>query len=204
VARPHSIRLKLLGACLLLAIAAILSRSLWLPALGYALIHDDGPAKADIAVVLAGDYLGHRLEKAIELIRQGYVPAALISGPSGFYGLHESDYAIAWAVRQGFPAQWFIALPNSALSTREEARVVLAELRRRNVRSFLLVTSDYHTARARRIYLAAGRAMAAAPAMRTVAAPDEHFRPDSWWRSREGQKTVFFEWSKTVATALGM
>jgi len=199
VARRYS-----LLACLLLAVVVILARSLWLPCLGYALIHDDGPAKADIAVVLAGDSWGHRIQKAAELIRQGYVPAALISGPPGFYGLHESDYAIAYAVRQGFPAQWFIALPNSALSTGEEARVVLAELRRRNVRSFLLVTSDYHTARARRIFLAAERAMEGAPAMRTVAAPDEHFRPDSWWRNREAQKTVFFEWSKTFATAVGM
>jgi uncharacterized SAM-binding protein YcdF (DUF218 family) len=197
-------RRRCLFACLLLAAIAILARSLWLPCLGYALIHDDGPAKADIAVVLGGDYVGHRIEKAAELIRQGYVPAALISGPVGFYGLHESDYAIAYAVRKGFPAQWFIPLPSSALSTREEALVVLAELRRRNVRSFLLVTSDYHTARARRIYLAAARAFAPAPAMRTVAAPDEHFRPDSWWRNREGQKTVFFEWSKTFATALGL
>ena len=204
MARPHSIRLKLLGACLLLAIAAILSRALWLPVLGYALVHDDGPAKADMAVVLAGDFWGHRIEKAAELIREGYVPAALISGPPGFYGLHESDYAIAYAVREGFPAQWFMALPHSALSTREEAPVVLAELRRRNVRSFLLVTSDYHSARARRIFLAAERAMGGGPAMRTVAAPDEFFRPDSWWRNREAQKTLFFEWTKTLATAVGM
>jgi len=204
VARPGFFRLKLLAACLVLAAAAILGRSLWLPVLGYALVHDDGPAKADIAVVLAGDYEGHRIEKAAELIREGYVPAALISGPPGFYGGHESDYAIAYAVRQGFPAEWFIALPHSALSTREEARVVLAELRRRNVRSFLLVTSDYHSARARRIFLAAARAMGGGPAMRTVTAPGEFFRPDSWWRNREGQKTVFFEWSKTFATALGI
>ena len=203
MALPRSFRLKLLAACLVLAVAASLSRSLWLPVLGYALIHDDGPAKADMAVVLAGDSVGHRIEKAAQLIHDGYVPAALISGPPD-YGLHESDYAIAYAVRLGFPAQWFIPLPHSALSTRDEASAVLAELRRRNVRSFLLVTSNFHTARARRIFLAAGRAMAGAPAMRTVAAPDEHFRPDSWWRNREAQKTVFFEWSKTFATALGL
>jgi hypothetical protein len=40
--------------------------------------------------------------------------------------------------------------------------------------------------------------------MRTVAAPDEFFRAESWWRSRQAQKTVFMEWSKTVATAIGM
>jgi uncharacterized SAM-binding protein YcdF (DUF218 family) len=204
VARPRSFRLKLLAACLVLAVAAILSRALWLPGLGYALVHDDGPAKADIAVVLAGDYVGHRIEKAAELVREGYVPAALISGPPGFYGLHESDYAIAYALRQGFPAQWFLALPHSGLSTWEEARIVLAELRRRNVRSFLLVTSDYHTARARRIFLAAERGMGGGPAMRTVAVPGEFFRPDSWWRNREGQKTAFFEWCKTVATVVGI
>jgi uncharacterized SAM-binding protein YcdF (DUF218 family) len=187
-----------------LAAAGILGHSLWLPGLGYALVHDDGPAKADIAVVLAGDYLGHRIEKAAELIREGYVPAALISGPPGFYGLHESDYAIAYAVRQGFPAQWFIALPHAALSTRDEAPVILAELRRHNVRSFLLVTSNFHTARARRVFLAAEHAMGGGPAMRTVAVPDKYFHPDSWWRNREGQKTVFFEWSKTVASTLGL
>ena len=204
MARPHFFRLKLLAACLVLAAAAILSRSLWLPVLGYALVHDDGPAKADIAVVLAGDQVGHRIEKAAELIREGYVPAALISGSPGFYGLHECDFEIAYAIRQGFPAQWFIALPHSALSTRDEAPVVLAELRRRNVRSFLLVTSDFHTARARRTFLAAERAMGGGPAMRTVAVSGEFFRPDSWWRNREGRKTAFFEWSKTVASALGI
>ena len=202
--RPRSFRLKLLAACLLLAAAVILSRSLWLPWLGWALVHDDGPAKADIAVVLGGDYMGHRIEKAAALIREGYVPAALISGPPGFYGLHESDYAIAYAVRKGFPAQWFIALPHSALSTEQEAPIMLAELRRRNVRSFLLVTSDYHTARARRTFLAAERAMAGGPIMRTVAVPGDFFHPDSWWRNREGQKIAFFEWSKTLAFALGI
>jgi hypothetical protein len=37
-----------------------------------------------------------------------------------------------------------------------------------------------------------------------VAVPGEFFRPDSWWRNREGQKTAFFEWSKTFASALGI
>jgi hypothetical protein len=81
---------------------------------------------------------------------------------------------------------------------------VLAELRRRNVRSFLLVTSDYHTARSARIYGAAERAMGGGPAMRVVPARDEFFRADSWWRTRQAQKVVFFEWSKTFATVLGM
>jgi len=81
---------------------------------------------------------------------------------------------------------------------------VLAELRRRNIHSFLLVTSDYHTARAARIYQAQERAMGGGPAMRVVAARDELFHLESWWRNREGQKAVFFEWCKTFATIAGM
>jgi uncharacterized SAM-binding protein YcdF (DUF218 family) len=187
-----------------LLVLVYLTRGWWLPSFGYALIHDDGAAKADIAVVLAGDMYGNRIVKAGELVRAGYVPAALVSGPAGAYGLYETDLAIPYAVRHGFPAEWFIAFPNQALSTREEAVAVLTELRRRNVKSFLLVTSDYHTARARRIFLAAERASGGGPSLRMVAAPDEFFHADSWWRNRQAQKTAFIEWSKTVATVFGM
>ena len=177
------------------------SRGLWLPLAGQALIRDDGPAKADIAIVLAGDFYGHRIETAAELVRRGFVPAVIVSGPGGIYGVHESDLAIAFAVRKGYPAEWFIPFPNSALSTREEAALFIPELRRRNIRSFLLVTSDFHTARSARLFRSAARS---GPEMRVIAAPDEHFRADSWWHTRQAQKIVFIEWSKTLATAVGL
>ena len=201
---PRSSRFKFLLALLVLAIAAIASRPLWLPLFGYALVHDDGPAKADIAVILAGDYYGHRILKGGDLVRAGYVPAVLVSGPPGLYGVNEADLAIAFAVSRGYPKQWFLPFHNKAHSTREEAQVILPELRRRGVHTFLLVTSDYHTARAARIYRAEERNEGFAPAVRVVAVPDEFFRPASWWRNRESQKTAFMEWCKTVATAVGM
>ena len=201
--RRSRTKISLLALAIILA-GGVLARSLWLPALGYALVHDDGPAKADLVVVLGGDYYGRRILKAAELVRQGYAPAALVSGPAGFYGAYECDLAIPFAVRHGYPSEYFIPFPNQALSTREEASLAMPELRRRNVRSFLLVTSDYHTARAARIFRAALRASPGGPAMRVVAAPDEFFRPDSWWRSRQAQKTVFTEWCKTIASAFGI
>jgi uncharacterized SAM-binding protein YcdF (DUF218 family) len=195
-------RISALLAFLLLTITFWLSHALWLPWIGQALIRDEGPAKAEIAVVLAGDLTGHRIQKAAELARSGYVPSILVSGPP-YFDVHECDEAIAFAVRKGYPVEWFIPLPNQSHSTREEASTILAELRRRGIHSFLLVTSDYHTARAARIYRGATQGMAGGFEMRVVAAPDEFFRPGSWWRDREAQKTVFFEWAKTVATALG-
>jgi len=190
-------------ALAVLGVLAFLTRSLWLPWLAYPLIRSDEPAKADIAVVLAGDPLGHRIEKAAQLAKQGYVPLVLVSGPPGSYGRNESDLAVEFIEREGYPAQWFIPFPDQARSTKAEAGFILQELRRRNVHSFLLVTSDYHSARSARIFLAEERTMGYAPQMRVVTAPDEYFHAESWWRDREAQKTVFFEWSKTIATALG-
>lgn len=187
---------------LALALAAWFSHGLWLPWFGHALIRDDGPAKAEIAVVLAGDNSGRRVEKGAQLVRAGYVPAVLVSGPL-YYDVHECDVAIAFAVHKGYPASWFIPLPNSSHSTREEVAAILQELGRRGIHSFLLVTSNYHTARAARIYRAAIQARGGGFEMRVVAAPDENFQEGSWWRNREAQKTVFFEWTKTLATALG-
>ena len=195
------LRLLLIPAALIFLV--FFTRPWWLAGLGWALVHDDGPAKADIAVVLAGDSYGHRVLKGGELVREGYVPAVLVSGPAGAYGLYESELAIPFAVRNGFPADWFIAFPNKSLSTREEAADILKELRRRNVKSFLLVTSNYHSARARRIFLATARTSGGGPEMRTVIASDEFFQANSWWLTRQGQKIAFIEWSKTVATVFG-
>jgi uncharacterized SAM-binding protein YcdF (DUF218 family) len=203
VARRRSFIPRFLILLAALAVLLVVSYRLWLPPIGRALVHDDGPAAADIAVVLGGDYWGHRIENAGMLVRRGLVPTVLVSGPPGFYGEHETDLAIPFAIRKGFPAQWFVAFPNDALSTREEARVVLAELRRRGVHRVLIVTSDFHSARARRIFLATEKAMGGGPELRMVAAPDQFFRADSWWHNRESQKTAFFEWWKTMATAFG-
>jgi len=182
----------------------ILTRSLWLAALGEALVHNDGPGNADVAVVLGGDYWGNRILTAAQLVRAGYVPAVLVSGPPGFYGFNESELAIAYAVRRGYPAQWFVRVDHNEMNTRDESRVLLNEMRRRSIHRFLLVTSDYHTARSRRLFLAAERAMGGGPEMRVVAAPDQFFKADSWWRNREGRKTCLMEWLKTITGPLGI
>jgi uncharacterized SAM-binding protein YcdF (DUF218 family) len=203
VGRRFARFLKFLFILAVAAVIVYLARPLWLRGLGHALVHDDGPAKADIAVVLAGDYYGDRIEKAAGLVRQGYIPAVLVDGPPGFYGMNESTAAINYVVRKGNPAQWFIDFPIQANSTHEEAEKVLPELRRRNVHSYLLVTSDFHSGRARRIFRAEAQKMGYNPEMRVVIAQGPDFNPDTWWHSREGKKAAFFEWCKTLGTALG-
>lgn len=177
--------------------AVVVAHPIWLGALGDFLVEEQEPFAADMAVVLAGGYRGNRILRAAELVRQKLAPRVLVSGPE-VYGCHESDLAIAYAVGKGYPEDWFISLPNRSRTTVDEARDVLAELRRRQVRRFLVVTSSYHTRRAGRVY----RRLAPEMEFRVVAAPDEDF-PARWWHSREGQKTVLLEWTKVVAYWLG-
>jgi len=191
-------------ALLLIVCVVYLARNLWLSALGNALIHNDGPARAEIAVVLAGDPWGSRLLKGADLVRQGYVPRVLVSGPPSFYGINEADAAIPFAVARGYPADWFIPLRHTAFSTRDEAGAVLGELKRRGIHSFLLVTSDYHSARARRLFLRAERERGGGPALRVVTSAGGVFDPANWWHNREGRKIVFLEWTKTLTAAFGI
>lgn len=185
---------------LALAAALVGLYPVWLAALGNLLVKAEPPFPAGMVVVLAGDSYGYRILKAAELVRHGFASKVLVSGPAGVYGLHECDLAIPFAEKQGYPAAWFIPLPHEADSTVEEAQVVIEELRRRNVRRFMVVTSDYHTRRAGWIY----RSLAPPAEVRIVAASDRFFRADGWWRTRRGQKVFVLEWQKTLANWLGM
>lgn len=179
-------------------LAAVSYRYL-LPALGGYLVRSDPPAHADAVVVLGGDYLGNRILKAGELVRQGFAPVALVGGAVA-YEMRESDLAIAFATRHGYPASYFSSLPNETFSTGEEADRGIAELRRRHAQRADIVTSNYHTRRAGNIF----RSKAHDLEFHIIAAPDPDFTPDGWWKNRQGRKILAMEWAKTVATWIGL
>lgn len=185
---------------LILVLGLVLTREAWLRAAGSFLVEADAPARADMIVVLAGDQYGYRILKACELIRQGYAPKALVSGPCCTYGRPESEPAIEFATRNGCPAEWLVSFPLDAGNTIEEAEKTVRELRRRGVRKFIAVTNNFHTRRTRRAYAR----FAPKDDFRVVAARDRFFNAEDWWRTRQAQKVFFLEWSKTLATWAGM
>jgi uncharacterized SAM-binding protein YcdF (DUF218 family) len=183
-----------------IALLAFVFHNAILGAVGSRLVNAQSPERADVVVVLAGDTYGDRIKKGAELVKQGYAPRVLVSGPSGLYGFHECDLAIPYAVKAGYPVSYFSHAENDARSTAEEARALLPYLRTENAHRVLLVTSDYHTRRSGRIF------RAAAPDLHfvVVAAPGPEFNPDGWWRTRQGRKIALVEWLKTVAEWFGV
>ncbi len=181
-------------------LAVIFFHARILTALGSYLVLDDQPKQADIALVLAGDQLGNRILRAAELVRQGYVPKVIVSGPGPVYGVYECDLAIPFAVKAGYPEAYFIHFEHTAHSTQEEAEDVKAELKKLGARHVLLVTSDYHTRRSARIF----RAVTPDIEFTIIPAHDPYFSPGGWWHNREGEKTFLVEWEKTVANWFGV
>ena len=188
----------LIAALLIAGLAACYP--IWFRALGGYLVHADEPFRADIAVVPGGDSFGHRILKGADMVRQGFTGRVLVSGPDGQYGYNEAELAIPFAVRHGNPSSWFIAAPHKSRSTREEAQAIVPELRRLSVRRCLLVTSNYHTRRAGRLF----RSAAPEIEFRVIAARDEFFDPDNWWHTREARKVFVLEWLKTIASWFGI
>jgi uncharacterized SAM-binding protein YcdF (DUF218 family) len=188
-----------LAAAVLLLVA---THAIWLAALARFLIDSEAPAPADVVVVLAGDTAGNRILTGADLVRRGLASKALISGPDGMYGGYECDFAIAYAVRRGYPESYFIRVPNKARSTAAEADVVVPEIRKLGAHRVEIVTSNFHTRRARKVYSQKAPDLA----FRFVAADDSAhpFLPENWWLDRENRKTFLIEWMKTVAGALGM
>jgi uncharacterized SAM-binding protein YcdF (DUF218 family) len=185
-------------AAFLLALSASGSLFVWRG--GQWLVAEMPIQPSDAILVLAGDYSGRRVLKGCEVLRAGHAPRAFFSGPRGFFGQTEDQVAIPYAISNGCPPERLIGIPHQALSTREEAREIRDRLRREGVQRCLLVTSDFHTRRALRIF----RSLAPEIEFIPVPAPTAGFEPARWWSTRQGQKIFLTEWLKTVADWMGI
>lgn len=167
--------------------------------MGESLVQTQQPFQADIICVIGGDWFGGRILKAAQLAKDGFAPRVLVSGSGYLYGQYECDAAVAFAVQRGYDEKYFVKLRYPAVSTLDEARAVIPELRRRHVNRYILVTSEFHTARAGRIF----RSVAPDLEVRVVASPDTlHW--DNWWLDREGRKMFLLEWTKSLTGRVGI
>ncbi len=171
-----------------------------LTALGGMLVEDDPLQKCDAAVVLSGEPGdGLRTRAAVKLYKEGWVRKIVLSGARGSFNHHESDFSQPLAISLGVPRDDTIAVPHSALSTLEEVQTLAPQIEQKGLRSIIVVTSNYHTRRAARYFRRVSRGRLE---VRAAAATDNWFFVDSWWHTREGLKTFFYEFTKQFDSVL--
>lgn len=172
-----------------------------LTVLGAALITDDPLHPADAILVLGGESReGDRVRHAVKLFKRGLAPLLVLSGTPIGFRTHEADVMRRHAEFLGVPPARILIVKHDADSTKEEAGVVVPILKRRGLKEVILVTSNYHTARAKRIFEHA--AGPDGPHFLASAVDDGLFEPDGWWKHRRYAKTFVYEAIKTVWSAI--
>ncbi|GAB2787567.1 YdcF family protein [Hymenobacter latericoloratus] len=87
-----------------------------------------------------------RLDKALELYRQGVSPLILVSGGLGKEGHYEGTVMQRYLVAQGVPNQ-VILIDNEGNTTQATARNYARLARQRHLRSALVVSQFFHLSR---------------------------------------------------------
>ena len=121
---------------------------------------DDPLQPADLIFVLNGD-VNTRPFYAAELYQQGLAPRVAIAqsenSPSVELGLMENvtDIAVQVMILKGIPEQSLFVLNDNGpvTSTFDETDALLRYIQANNIKSLILVTSDFHTHRSRWILL---------------------------------------------------
>ena len=191
---------RLLAAVLIL-VALAYAVPMGLKALGAALITDDPLHPAGAILVLAGESReGDRVRHAVQLFKRGLAPLLVLSGTPMGFRTHEADVMRRHAEFLGVPSTRILTVKQNGDSTKEEAGVVVPILKRRGLKEVILVTSNYHTARAKRIFVRAAGPYG--PHFLASPVNDGLFEPDGWWMRRRYAKTFVYEAIKTVWTAI--
>ena len=154
----------------------------------------DGPQHADVIVVLAGE-MDRRPVRGIELLEQGYAPKMLLDVPANAKIFDREMIDIARSYVGNLPARERIEIcPIFGLSTKTEAQDVAGCLSKTPAKRILLVTSDYHTRRARSTF----KHELPGYEFSVAAATDPAQFGGSWWTHRQWAKVNLDEWMKLV------
>jgi uncharacterized SAM-binding protein YcdF (DUF218 family) len=166
---------------------------------GESWVVEDPLQQSDALLLLSDDnFFADRATRASELYRQKLAPVVVASGrrlrPSaGIAELMEHDL-----IERGVPKERIIRFPHDADNTREEAQALRALAVEKSWHSVIVVTSNYHTRRARYIFQ---RVFPESVTVRVASARDGEFDPEHWWENRKSLKEFTRELAAMVVAA---
>jgi uncharacterized SAM-binding protein YcdF (DUF218 family) len=174
-----------------LCLALYLARHPLMRFAGEEWIVEDTLEHADAIIVLSDDnFYADRAAQAADLYRHGMAPYVVASGRklrpyAGIAELMEHDL-----VERAVPKDKILRVAHQAENTREEAEALRQQVVERKWRSVIVVTSNYHTRRARYIFRTV---FPRAVEVRVSGAKDGDFDPASWWERRVSIKKLATE-----------
>jgi uncharacterized SAM-binding protein YcdF (DUF218 family) len=152
---------------------------------------EDPLNKADALIVLSDDdFYADRATRAAELFREGKASLVVASGrrlrpTAGIVALMEHDL-----IERGVPKDKILRVSHDGDSTLDEAETLASLAKAKKWHSTIVVTSNYHTRRARYIFR---HVFPRGIDVRVASARDAEFDPETWWVKRKSSKLFMRE-----------
>jgi uncharacterized SAM-binding protein YcdF (DUF218 family) len=150
------------------------------------LVVEDKLEKSDVIILLSDDnFYADRATRAAELYRQNLAATVVASGIrlrpyAGISELMTHDL-----IERGVPKERIVPFPQDADDTREEAEALKTLVAQKGWKSVIIVTSNYHTRRARYIFR---KVFPSDVKIAMASARDADFDPSNWYQHRRAVK----------------
>ena len=160
-------------------------------------IVEDPLEKADALIVLGDDnFYADRSTRGAQLFREGKAPVIVASGRrlrpnAGIAELMEHDL-----IERGVPRDRIVRFVHDAYGTLEVAQALTRLVKERKWHSVIVVTSNFHTRRARYVFL---HVFPESVEVRIASASDGDFDPQHWWEKHKSMKELTQEFAGMVA-----
>jgi|CZKC01.1.fsa_nt_gi uncharacterized SAM-binding protein YcdF (DUF218 family) len=184
-------RLMSLLVFALLLFAVYLVRRPILRTVGDYWVVEDLSAQADALIILSDDdFIGSRAARAADLYHEGRAPVIIASGRmmrpyAGVGELMQRDLT-----DRGVPSSAIEIYRHHASDTLEEAQTLRSLVVQKGWRHVVIVTSNYHTRRARYIFQ---RVFPLGVQVDVASAKDPDFDISDWWEHKAGIKAFLHE-----------
>jgi len=162
--------------------------------------------KSDLIVCLAGENVERGLE-AVDEYKRGLAPKIFVSReepPDGYELLRDRgipypesiDLLIGMLEKMGVPETAIVRSEIPVKSTFEEAEALRKFVKKRGMRSMILVTSPTHSRRAWLTF----RKVFEDTDVKILMRPSAYsrFRPENWWKVRRYVRAVIIEYQKLI------
>ena len=163
------------------------------------LVHSDPLEPAEVIIVLSGSGTGNRIRAGVELFKKGLGKFILFSGTKVYPGYYTHTLMKNYVIKLGLPEDKIIANKiEGEISTWGEGIHNLEKLQENNFKSFILVTSAFHSYRAHKIYDQLISDLGYNFKWSVYPAEDPRVPINGWWKKRVGKKAIFLEFIKLL------
>ena len=163
---------------------------------GESWIIEDSLDKADALIVLSDDnFYADRATRAAELFREGKAPVVVASGRRLRPKAGIAELMVHDLEERAVPKEKIVRFVHDGDSTKEEAEALRKLVKEKKWRSVIVVTSNYHTRRARYIFR---RVFPQGIEIRVASARDGDFDSQHWWEKRKSTKELMREFAGMV------